>query len=227
MTEFFGDPHYHEEAFQFKKVQMVDKCVSYQGFFSLDRYVIQHPLYAGGMSNQLSRELMERGDAVMVLPYDPKTDEVILIEQFRIGAYGAACRDQDQGLQPKSPWLIECIGGMVDQGRTALEVVHAEAQEEAGIDLQHVTSMMRLYTSPGGISERIEHFVAITESQHVKGIHGKSSENEDIRVLRVPLTLAMDWINEGKINNASTVISLQWLQLNKHSYLQQIDPMRR
>lgn len=220
MANQFNDPLYHQPSFGFSDVNVQQKSNRYDGFFTLDGYQVSHPLYQGGQSNMVSRELLERGDAVVVLPYDCKTNEVVLIEQFRIGAYGAHERDKLANKTPQSPWLIECIAGMVDKNRSAIEVVHAEAKEEAGIVLTQVQSVMNLFSSPGGMSERVEYFVALTDSTKAKGIHGLDSESEDIRVLRVPFDKACAWIDEGKINNASTVIALQWLQLHKSEFLQ-------
>ena len=217
-----GESLISSASFGFDDVDVVSKSRPYDEFFKLDYYQLKHPLYKGGQSSLVKRELLERGDAVVVLPYDVNTDEVVLIEQFRIGAYGAGCRDKDNDIEPSSPWLIECIAGMVDKNRTPAEVAYAEAQEEAGIALAHLTQIMQLYASPGGMSERVYYYVAITDSKGAGGIHGLDSESEDIRVMKVPFSEALQWLHEGKINNASTVIALQWLQLHKHSYLQQI-----
>lgn len=221
MANQFDNPLFHQPSFGFDGVKVKQKSNRYDGFFTLDCYQFSHQLYQGGYSNTVSRELLERGDAIVVLPFDPHTQEVVLIEQFRVGAFAAGERDKESGNTPQSPWLIECIAGMVDKNRAAIDVVHAEAKEEAGITLSHVQSIMNLFSSPGGLSERVEYFVALTDSTQAKGIHGLDSESEDIRVMRVPLEKACSWISEGKINNASTVIALQWLQLHKNEFLAQ------
>ena len=221
MSDSFENPLNHQSSFGFDQVKVVQKENRYEGFFTVDSYQFRHPLYQGGHSHIVKRELLERGDAVVVLPYDPTTDEVVLVEQFRVGAFGAFERDARANKTAQSPWLIECIAGMVDKNRTAIDVAHAEAKEEAGIELSNVQSVLKLFASPGGMSERIEYFVATTDSTKAKGVHGLDSESEDIRVLRVSLQTACNWISEGKINNASTVIALQWLQLKKAEYLRQ------
>ncbi|MGQ7189750.1 ADP-ribose diphosphatase, partial [Escherichia sp. HC-CC] len=45
-------------------------------------------------------------------------------------------------------------------------------------------------------------------------IHGLADENEDIRVHVVSREQAYQWVEEGKIDNAASVIALQWLQLH-------------
>ena len=43
---------------------------------------------------------------------------------------------------------------------------------------------------------------------------GLADENEDIRVHVVSREQAYQWVEEGKIDNAASVIALQWLQLH-------------
>ena len=71
-------------------IEILDKEIVYQGFFQLERYRLRHRLYAGGMSGIVTRELLERGHAAAVLPYDPRRDEILLIEQFLDFALGIA-----------------------------------------------------------------------------------------------------------------------------------------
>src|SRR3546814_7835017 len=70
-------------------VEIAARDTCYQGYFRIDRYRFRHRLHGGGWSGEITRELFERGHAVAVLPYDPQADAVVLIEQFRIGAYAA------------------------------------------------------------------------------------------------------------------------------------------
>ena len=65
-------------------VKLEQREHSFQGYFSLETLTIRHRLFSGGWSTPIRRELFHRGDAVGVLPWDPVTDEVVLIEQFRV-----------------------------------------------------------------------------------------------------------------------------------------------
>ena len=118
-----------------------EKC--YEGFYKLDRVHLRHELFAGGMSREINREVFVRHDAVCVLPYDPQRDEVVLIEQFRVGAMG----------KTDNPWLIELVAGLIDKDEVPEEVAHREAQEEAGLVFGALWPMTKyfpclLYTSP-------------------------------------------------------------------------------
>ena len=82
-------------------VEIVKREQCFKDFYQLDRVHLRHELFAGGMSREISREVFVRHDAVCVLPYDPQRDEVVLIEQFRVGAMG----------KTDTPWLIELVAG--------------------------------------------------------------------------------------------------------------------
>lgn len=191
--------------FGHQDVKLLAEEVGYQGFFRLLRLRLQHKLFAGGWSKEITRELFDRGHAAAVLPYDAARDEVILIEQFRVGAmYGEG-----------SPWLLEVVAGIVEEGESEEEVVRREAQEEAGLTLNALTRVMSYFPSPGGCGERITLFVGEVDATEAAEHAGLACESEDIRVHRVPREQAMQWLAEGKLDNASTIIALQWLALQR------------
>ena len=193
------------------KWSIIKKNIRYKGFFKLTEVELQHDLFAGDKSPVLIREVIDRGHAVAVLPYDPVRDEVVLIEQFRIGA----------GEDSEGPWLIEVIAGYQEPGESAEEVVHREALEEAGCRLSDVELIHRCYSSPGGSSERVTLFLARTDSSSIGGIHGLDEEGEDIRVHVVSSQQAFDWLDSGRIDSAMPIISLQWFRINRERIRQQ------
>lgn len=192
--------------FNLADVEVVEKSRKYQGFFALDEYKLRHKLYAGGVSQVLTREVFERGNAVALLPYDPITDSVVLIEQFRPGALRSAT----------GPWQLELIAGMFSENEVPLDVAIREAKEEANLDIasENVTKVMDYLSSSGGMSECIHLYCACIDSQHVAGVYGLASEGEDILVHVVARKDAEKLLAEGKIPNAATIIALQWLALN-------------
>ena len=183
------------------------KKQKYSGFLSIDEYQISHELYNGGFTPVITRELMERGHAVAVLLFDPNEDRLVLIEQFRIGAKG-----------DDNPWLLELVAGMIDEGESMLEVAIRECREEAGLEITNTQEIMSYYSSPGGCTEQITLFYAEVDSRLAGGIHGLDSEDEDIKVLVIDFNEAMEKLNSGKINSATPIIALQWLQMH-HSEL--------
>ncbi len=185
-------------------VELISKKTLYKGFFRMNEYRFKHRLFKGGWSAEVKREVFERGHAGVLLAYDPKRDEVVLIEQIRIPAYETS--------QP--PWLLEVIAGMVEEGESPEEVVRREATEEAGITIGRCKPIVSYLSSPGGTSERMYVYVGEVDATTATGIHGLACENEDIRVHVVSREQAYQWVEEGIIDNAASVIALQWLQLH-------------
>ncbi len=75
------------QQFKCKDVTLINKETCYSGFFTINKYTLQHRMFSGAQTQVLHRECFERGHAVGVLAYDPWKDNIILLEQFRIGAY--------------------------------------------------------------------------------------------------------------------------------------------
>lgn len=192
------------------RVEILDKTVCYNGFFRMERYRLRHTLYRGGWSRDLVRELFERGHAAAVLPYDPVLDAVVLIEQFRIGALQAAA----------GPWLLEIVAGVMEHDETPEEVVRREAVEEANCQITDLLPICEYFVSPGGTSERISLFCGKVDASQAGGVHGLAEEAEDIKVVAVPATEAMHYVQTGRIISAAPIIALQWLQLHREALRQ-------
>lgn len=187
------------------KVEIVEREACFRGFYALDRVHLRHELFDGGMGPVISRELFVRHDAVCVLPYDPQCDAVVLIEQFRVGAMDKSA----------NPWLLELVAGLIDKDETPEEVARREALEEAGLTLGELWPVAAYYPSPGGSDERVHLYVGRCDSRGAGGIHGLVEEGEDIRVLPMSLDAALAAVESGRIDNAASIIALQWLALNR------------
>lgn len=186
-------------------VEVLQRETCFKGFYRLDRLHLRHRQFAGGMGPQLSRELFVRHDAVCVLPYDPQRDNVVLIEQFRVGAMDKSA----------NPWLLELVAGLIDKDEQPEEVAHREAEEEADLQLSALWPITQYYPSPGGSDERVHLYVGRCNSEGVGGVHGLAEEGEDIRVHVWPLEDALQAVKDGRIDNAASIIALQWLALNR------------
>ncbi len=186
-------------------VDLLDRTTVYHGYFRIDRFRLRHRLQSGAWSRPLIRECFERGHAAAVLPYDPVSDNVVLIEQFRIGALSA-------GL---APWVLEVVAGVMEEGETPEEVARREAEEETGFPVGELVKICDYLSSPGGASELVRLFCGRCNSADAAGVHGMAEEDEDILVLPMPFADALDLLERGGVNNAVTIIALQWLALHR------------
>lgn len=189
-----------------KQFKIIKQTPEYQGFFSLKTVMVAHTLYQGGWSEPLNRELFERGNCVAVLLYDPQRDEVVIIEQFRVGA---------MQLNDERAWLLEIVAGAIEPGETAAEVAMRESMEEAGCEILELVKVMDFFTSPGGTSELLSLFCGRVDTSRVGGVHGLDEEHEDIAVTALSFAEVCQLLTEGKILSAIPIIAIQWLMLNR------------
>ncbi|EGU48826.1 ADP-ribose pyrophosphatase [Vibrio ichthyoenteri ATCC 700023] len=189
--------------FTSEDVEIISKETLYQGFFKMVKYRFKHKLFEGGWSQEIDREMFERGHAAALLPYDAKTDQVVLVEQIRVGA-----------LEHAQPWQLEIVAGIIDPNESAQDVVRREAQEEAGIEVAKLAKVTSYYPSSGGCSEKLDVFVGEVDASTAYGVHGLDYEGEDIRVHVVSREQAYQWVVDGRFENGASIIALQWLQLN-------------
>lgn len=198
-------------------VEVVHKERPHDGYFKVDRYTLKHKKHDGGWTEPMTREIFERGHAAAVLLFDPDLDRLVFIEQFRPGAFAAFNSpwfDEDR----HSPWLLECVAGIIDAGETPEAVAMRESLEEANCTVSELVPIAHYLVSPGGTTESAFLFCGKVDATHVGGVHGLEHEGEDIRVLCVPSYQALAWLDEGRFINAVTLIAMQWFKLN-HSML--------
>jgi ADP-ribose pyrophosphatase len=179
--------------------------IVFRGYFRMEKYDLQHEKFGGGWTDTFQREVFERGSAVAVLPYDPQCDRVVLIEQFRVGAIGAMER----------PWLKEIVAGIIEPDESMQEVAQRETMEEAGCEILALEKITQYFVSPGGTTEQCALYCARVDSAGVGGIHGLDHEFEDILVEVVDLAQARQWLEDGTLNSAASIIAMQWLLFNR------------
>src|SRR3546814_20224295 len=114
-----------------------------------------------------------RGHAAALLLYEPARDAVVLIGQFRPGAYAAGV----------NPWLVEVVAGIIEAGETPADVVQREAVEEAGCSVTALHPIGTFFITPGGSSETVALYCVRTDSSGAGGINGLAHEHVDIRVV--------------------------------------------
>ena len=189
-----------------KDVHIQEETTLHSGFLELRQYAITHKLFNGSTSPVLSREALVRPPSVAVILFDPSRQEVVLVEQFRMGPY----------LDNDDPWLLEVVAGMSEPGEKLDAVARREVTEETGYQVASLLPVTDVYVSPGASSEKLKLFCAMVDASKAGGTFGVADEGEDIKVHVLPLSDAYDMVTDGRINNAPAVIALQWLKLHHH-----------
>lgn len=177
----------------------------YAHYFGMEEHRIRHRRHDGGLSPTLERAVFTSGDAVTLLPYDPRRDAVLLIEQFRAGPYAR---------HDPRPWCLETVAGRCDREESPETTARREATEEAGLTLGRLERITGFYPSPGIMSEYIVAFVGEADLDRSGGTHGLAEEDEDIRSFVVTRAEAMAAVGSGEISCAPLIVSLLWLDAN-------------
>jgi len=186
------------------EVLSLERC--YTSFLAVRELKLRHRRFDGGWTGVMDRTVVVWGDAVSVLPYDPRRDEVLLIEQFRPAP--AARGD-------RNPWCIEVVAGRLDRHEAPEETARREAVEEAGVVLGRITRIGSYYPSPGVVSEHVTAFVGEADLSGAGGNHGLAEEHEDIRSIVLSVDAAMAALAEGAITAGIALTSLLWLAAHR------------
>jgi ADP-ribose pyrophosphatase len=212
-------------SFGLNDVEIIERVSLHEGFLQVARLTLRCRLFEGGWSREFTREVLLRGHGVGVLLYDPHLDKVLMVEQFRVG-----CMDDPVN----GPWALELVAGLLEEGETPEDVARREVFEEAGVTIaadgsvgstalgstaesSEARSLLRIceyYNSPGGSNEKLSVFCAGFDATQAGGVFGVEDEAENIRSVILDRTEALAAVAAGRINNAMSIIALQWLQLN-------------
>ncbi len=185
------------------EVELLETQLNHIGFYRFETRRLRHPTYRGGLREVVRREVLIATDAAMVLPYDPVRDRVLLIEQFRMGAYGRG--------DPR-PWMLEPVAGRIDAGETPEQAARRECEEEAGLTLIRLEHIASYYCTPGYSTEYFHNFVGIADlPDDLPRLGGLESEAEDIRLHMMDFPDAMHLIETGEADNGPLILSLMWL----------------
>ena len=189
------------------------KRIVYRGFFSVEEHVLTYQKFNKTQSDVVKRSALVSSDAVIVLPYDPINDRVLLIEQFRTGPYVKG---------DNNPWVLEPIAGIVDKGESPETAGLREAQEEAHLKIDKLKLVARSYPSPGISTEFFHQYIGIVSlPESTNLVSGLESESEDIRSHIFSYKEFSKMILEGEINVGPAILLGLWLSKNRKNLMEE------
>ncbi|UIR56906.1 GDP-mannose pyrophosphatase NudK [Sphingobacterium sp. SRCM116780] len=152
-----------------------------------------------------SREAYDRGNGATILLYNKEQKTVILTRQFRLPTF---VNGNETGM------LIETCAGLLDEDN-AEDCIRRETEEETGYKITEVRKIFEAYMSPGSVTEILHFFIAeYAKEMKVSEGGGLEQEEENIEVLELDITEAMNMITNGEIKDAKTIMLLQYIKLN-------------
>lgn len=175
----------------------------YANYFALDEYDLSFDRFDQTPSPVVERAVFVAADAVIVLPYDPVRDRVLLVEQMRAGPLGRG---------DPEVWQLEPVAGRIDPGEDPETTARREMLEEAGLEAQRLETVAQVYASPGCSTEYFFVFVALTDlADGGRSGLGVESEAEDIRTHVMPFEALMELVDRQAAANAPLVLAALWL----------------
>lgn len=201
------------------KVKISKEKTILQSYLTVQEVSVAFQRFDGNWQGPVTRQVVRRGQAVVVLPYDPVLDQVLLIEQFRLPAL----------YQGFDPWLLELPAGMCDHpGESVIDLARREMFEETGLEIADLALLHSFLPTPGVLAETLHLYVGrcdLTPLQRGHAtIHGKHEEGEDIRLRPLPFAEIATYLAEQKIINAPAMLGLYWLLLHRMDLQQKWNP---
>lgn len=187
------------------RVKDIEKEMLSDNWYTLNKYSFKYQKPDGTWETQ-QREAYDRGNGAAILLYNSKKGSVVLTRQFRMPTY---VNGNEDGM------MIEVCAGLLD-GDNPEDCIRKETEEETGYNISKVKKVMQTYMSPGSVTEILYLFVGeYDESMKVSDGGGAEDETENIEVLQLDFEKAIEMVASGEINDAKTILLLQYAQLNK------------
>lgn len=141
-----------------------------------------------------SREIVKHSGAVAVIAI--MDDRMIVVEQFR---------------KPLERSLVEIPAGKLDPGEEPLEAAGRELKEETGYTCEDIRLVCSFYTAPGFSDEIIHMYIAEDL------INGEMNPDEDefLSCESITLEQAQQYITDGRIRDAKTIMAVYAWQIYK------------
>ena len=138
-------------------------------------------------------EIVRHPGAAAMVPVTEK-GTVILIKQFRLAAGG---------------FIYEIPAGKLHPGEDPRVCAERELEEEIGYRAGSLDSLAIFFTAPG-FTDEVMHLYKATElipgTQHL-------DHDEVLDLVEMPLEQAIQWIRDGTIRDAKTMIGLQMVYM--------------
>jgi len=172
--------------------------------YKLDKISFEYKTKDGKWQHQ-NRESYDRGNGAAILLYNPSKKTVILTKQFRMPSY---LNGNSDGM------MIEVCAGLLDEN-DPVTCIKNEVEEETGFKIKNPVKIFEIYSTPGAVTEKIFYFIAdYNDAMKISDGGGLMEETEEIEVLELNFDEALTMISTGEINDAKTIILLQYAKIN-------------
>lgn len=186
------------------KIDITDTTILSNNWYTLKKVTYEYQKTDGSWETQV-REAYDRGNGATILLYNPKSNKILLTEQFRLPSY---LNGNQTGM------LIETCAGLLDEDDPEACIIR-ETEEETGYKISEAKKIFEAYMSPGSVTEILHFFIATYDANmKVSEGGGVAHEQENIEVLEMDFAKALEMISSGEIKDAKTIMLLQYAKIH-------------
>ncbi|MEM7187088.1 MAG: GDP-mannose pyrophosphatase NudK [Bacteroidota bacterium] len=186
-------------------IKITETEILSQNWYVLRKITYQYQKADGSWETQV-REAYDRGNGAAILLYNREQRSVVLTRQFRMPTY---VNGNDSGM------MIEVCAGLLDEDQPE-DCIRKETREETGYHISNVKKVFEAYMSPGSVTEVLYFFIAeYTSEMKLEDGGGIAAEQENIEVLELDFDEACRMMETGEINDAKTIMLLQYAQIHQ------------
>jgi ADP-ribose pyrophosphatase len=174
------------------KARLISSKLAYKGkVFSVFTDKVEEP---GGSINE--RDVIRHNGSVVILAIDEAKNsgdpDVILERQYRHAA---------------GQFLLELPAGRIEPKEAPLAAAKREMIEETGFRAKRWTLLTKYFASPGFLGEWMQIYLA----RDIREGAAQPEADEQIEIVRMPLSEAMAMVAANKIHDGKTLIGLSLL----------------
>lgn len=189
--------------------RLAHKSLFASAFLRVEEHRFQFERAQNELGPPVTRLIVDRGDSVAALLFEPEQQLLHFVRQFRF----AACRDAD-GPEPINGMLTELVAGTLEPGESPEACIIRETLEETGFHIENPRLIARFFPSPGASTELVYLYYADVSQARREDHTGphRGVGDEEIEAVAMSIPAFLDWVNRMNCVDAKALIAADYVR---------------